>query len=82
MTYSYNRLWKLLIDKRMTKTEMRGLNRGAFYERFHANAYNPNDVHDKLKALYKQHIYTPPQTHCEPFAQAIQRAGANGFSGD
>ncbi len=23
MTYSYNQLWKLLIDKRMTKTEMR-----------------------------------------------------------
>ena len=23
MTYSYNRLWKLLIDERMTKTEMR-----------------------------------------------------------
>lgn len=23
MIYSYNRLWKLLIDKRMTKTEMR-----------------------------------------------------------
>jgi putative transcriptional regulator len=23
MTYSYNRLWKLLIDKRMTKTAMR-----------------------------------------------------------
>lgn len=23
MTYSYNRLWKMLIDKRMTKTEMR-----------------------------------------------------------
>ena len=23
MTYSYNRLWKLLIDKRMTKTQMR-----------------------------------------------------------
>ena len=23
MTYSYNRLWKLLIDKNMTKTEMR-----------------------------------------------------------
>ncbi len=22
MTYSYNRLWKLLIDKRMTKTAM------------------------------------------------------------
>ncbi len=23
MKYSYNRLWKLLIDKRMTKTDMR-----------------------------------------------------------
>ena len=23
MIYSYNRLWKLLIDKRMTKTDMR-----------------------------------------------------------
>ncbi len=23
MTYSYNKLWKLLIDKHMTKTEMR-----------------------------------------------------------
>ncbi len=23
MTYNYNRLWKLLIDKGMTKTEMR-----------------------------------------------------------
>ena len=23
MMYSYNRLWKLLIDKRMTKTDMR-----------------------------------------------------------
>lgn len=23
MSYSYNRLWKLLIDKHMTKTEMR-----------------------------------------------------------
>lgn len=25
MTYSYNRLWKMLIDKRMKKTEMRKL---------------------------------------------------------
>lgn len=25
MTYSYNRLWKLLIDKHMTRTEMRKL---------------------------------------------------------
>ena len=24
-------------------------------------------------------IYTPPQTHCEPFAQAIQRAGGTAF---
>lgn len=23
MTYSYNRLWKMLIDKKITKTEMR-----------------------------------------------------------
>lgn len=23
LTYSYNRLWKLLIDRKMTKTEMR-----------------------------------------------------------
>lgn len=23
MTYSYNRLWKLLIDKRLTKTELK-----------------------------------------------------------
>ena len=34
------------------ESEMRGLNWGAFYERFHANAYDPNEVHDKLKALY------------------------------
>lgn len=38
------------------ETEMRGLNWGAFYERFHANAYNPNDVHDKLKALYADYF--------------------------
>ena len=25
MAYSYNRLWKLLIDKKITKTEMRKL---------------------------------------------------------
>lgn len=35
------------------ETEMRGLNWGGFYERFHANAYNPNDIHSKLKALYE-----------------------------
>lgn len=38
------------------ETEMRGLNWGTFYERFHANAYNPNDVHDKLKALYADYF--------------------------
>ena len=38
------------------ETEMRGLNWGAFYERFHANAYNPNDIHDKLKALYADYF--------------------------
>ncbi len=34
------------------ETEMRGLNWGALYERFHMNAYNPNEVHTKLQALY------------------------------
>lgn len=34
------------------ETEMRGLNWGAYYERFHLNAYNPNEVHTKLQALY------------------------------
>ena len=38
------------------ETEMRGLNWGAFYARFHANAYNSNDVHDKLKALYADYF--------------------------
>ncbi len=38
------------------ETEMRGLNWGTFYERFHANAYSPNDVHNKLKALYADYF--------------------------
>ncbi len=38
------------------ETEMRGLNWGVFYERFHTNAYNPNDIHDKLKALYADYF--------------------------
>ncbi len=38
------------------ETEMRSLNWGALYERFHTNAYNPNDVHDKLKALYADYF--------------------------
>ena len=38
------------------ETEMRGLNWGAFYERFHTNAYDPNNVHNKLKALYADYF--------------------------
>ena len=38
------------------KTEMRGLNWGAFYERFHTNAYDPNEVHNKLKTLYADYF--------------------------
>lgn len=38
------------------ETEMRGLNWGAFYEQFHTNAYNPNDVHNKLKTLYADYF--------------------------
>lgn len=38
------------------ETEMRGLNWGTFYERFHTNAYNPNDVHNKLKSLYADYF--------------------------
>lgn len=34
------------------ESEMRGLNWGELYERFHANAYNPNAVHTKLQELY------------------------------
>ena len=33
------------------KPQMRGLNWGELYERFHANAYAPNDVHEKVTAL-------------------------------
>lgn len=34
------------------ESEMRGLNWGALYEKYHANAYSPADVHTKLKELY------------------------------
>ena len=34
------------------ESEMRGLNWGALYERFHMNAYDPNAVHQKVRALY------------------------------
>lgn len=32
--------------------EMRGLPWGEYYERFHNNAYNPQDIHTKLMQLY------------------------------
>lgn len=32
--------------------EMRGLNWGDLYERFHGNSYDPSAVHDKLQELY------------------------------
>ena len=34
------------------KSEMRGLNWGNLYERFHKNAYDPNEVHEKMTSLY------------------------------
>ncbi|MBQ5995380.1 MAG: DUF262 domain-containing protein [Clostridia bacterium] len=34
------------------ESEMRGLNWGELYEKYHANAYDPNAVHTKLKDLY------------------------------
>lgn len=34
------------------KPQMRGLNWGELYERFHANAYDPNDVHEKVSQLF------------------------------
>lgn len=34
------------------ESEMRGLNWGALYERYHMNAYDPNEVHIKLRSLY------------------------------
>lgn len=37
------------------ESEMRGLNWGSLYERFHSNAYNPNEVHDKLSGLYSDY---------------------------
>ena len=34
------------------ESEMRGLNWGALYEKYHMNAYSPAEVHNKLQALY------------------------------
>lgn len=38
------------------ESEMRGLNWGELYERYHANAYDPNAVHTKLKDLYADYF--------------------------
>ncbi len=38
------------------ETEMRGLNWGAYYEQFHTNAYNPTDVHTKVRQLYADYF--------------------------
>lgn len=38
------------------ESEMRGLNWGDLYEKYHANAYNPNEVHAKLKELYSDYF--------------------------
>ena len=37
------------------ESEMRGLNWGALYEKYHTQAYSPADVHTKLKALYSDY---------------------------
>ncbi len=38
------------------ESEMRGLNWGDLYERFHTNAYNPVDIHNKLRSLYADYF--------------------------
>ncbi len=37
------------------ESEMRGLNWGVLYEKYHTQAYNPAEVHTKLKALYSDY---------------------------
>lgn len=37
------------------ETEMRGLNWGALYEKYHTQAYSPAVVHTKLKSLYSDY---------------------------
>ncbi|MBQ7277805.1 MAG: DUF262 domain-containing protein [Clostridia bacterium] len=38
---------------RNVENEMRGLDWGSLYERFHTNAYDPNKVHELVKKLYE-----------------------------
>lgn len=38
------------------ESEMRGLNWGALYEKYHTNAYNPTEVHNKLRELYADYF--------------------------
>ena len=34
------------------ESEMRGLDWGSLYERYHSNSYNPQEVHQKVQELY------------------------------
>ena len=43
------------------KRQMRGLNWGELYERFHANAYDPSDVHEKVTALFTDFAVNNPK---------------------
>ena len=43
------------------KPQMRGLNWGELYERFHANAYDPNDVHEKVTKLFTDFAVNNPK---------------------
>ena len=40
------------------KSEMKGLEWGAFYERFHSNSYNPADVQKRVNELYADEFVT------------------------
>lgn len=37
------------------ESEMRGLDWGALYERYHSNSYNPQEVHQKVQELYSDY---------------------------
>ena len=38
------------------ESEMRGLNWGEYYEKYHSNAYDPKEVHNKLRELYADYF--------------------------
>ena len=43
------------------KPQMRGLDWGGLYERFHANAYDPNDIHEKAVKLFADFAVSNPK---------------------